>query len=338
MPRKIDSIRKIAVLGAGRWGTAMAIYLSRKGLKIALQCHLREEFEQLAETGIAPNLPGYRCEKGVRFTMDLNRAVDGAQLIVVAMPVAFLQSALKRIETIPNAAYIVSINKGIERESLQTVPTIIKNFFPRHVIAHLGGPCFPEGLLSPRTPVAETLACRDETAGRLLQELFSSESFRVYRSRDLEGVATLGALKNVYAILAGIAVGYGMQEEAISVLVTRGLSEMKRYCQKRKISLDTLYGLSGLGDLALTCYSPKSSHNRNFGKRLGGGESIERILSSMRGTVAEGYYTTKAVWEIARKYEIELPLSGIAYRIIYERLSIGDGLAALMSRPLKLED
>ena len=338
MSGRVGSIGKVAVLGAGRWGTAMAIYLSRKGLKVTLQCHLQEEYEQLVETGFAPNLPEFQCEGEFHFTMDLNRAVEEAQLIVVAIPVAFLRSVLEKIKTIPSGAYIVSINKGIERESLQTVPTIIKSFFPHHLIAHLGGPCFPEGLLSTRTPAAETLACRDESAGRRLQELFSSESFRVYRSRDLEGVATLGALKNVYAILAGMTVGYGMQEEVISVLVTRGLSEMKRYCQKRNISLDTLYGLSGLGDLALTCYSPKSSHNKNFGKRLGCGESAERILSSMRGTIAEGYYTARAVWEIAGKYEIDLPLSGIAYRILYEKMSIRDGLTVLMRRPLKVED
>ncbi len=335
---EIASFKNVTVLGAGRWGTAMAIYLSRKGLNVTLQCHLPEEYDQLSKTDKAPNLPGFSCNDKVKFELDLNKSLKGAQLVVVAMPVAFLKSVLSRITDIPKKAVFVSINKGIERKSLQTVPTIIKEFFPNHVIAHLGGPCFPEGLLSETTPVAETLACEDLTTGRILQEFFSTPSFRVYGSQDLQGVATLGALKNIYAIIAGIADGYGMYEEVISVLVTRGLAEMKRYCQKMNISIETLYGLSGLGDLALTCYSLKSSHNKNFGKRLGSGESVEQILGSMKGTIAEGYHTTKAVWEIAKKYEIDLPLCSIVYQVIYENKSISDGLTELMSRPLKIED
>ena len=338
MAKEVESIKKVTVLGAGRWGTAMAIYLSRKGLDVTLQCHLPEEFEQLVKTGFAPNLPDFCCEGKLKFEMDLNQAIGSANLVVVAMPVAFLRSVLEKIRKIPDGTYIVSINKGIERESLQTVPTIIKSFFPSHSIGHLGGPCFPEGLLSAETPAAETLACEEDTIGRTLQELFSTESFRVYRSRDLQGVATLGALKNVYAIIAGIAEGYGMAEEVISVLVTRGLAEMKRYCQKKQISWETLYGLSGLGDLALTCYSPKSSHNKNFGRRLGSGERVEQILSTMQGTIAEGYYTAKAVWNIAEKLGIDMPLCDMVYQVMYCQKSIKEGLSELMRRPLKLED
>ncbi|MBT4287143.1 MAG: NAD(P)H-dependent glycerol-3-phosphate dehydrogenase [Deltaproteobacteria bacterium] len=333
-----DNIKRITVLGAGRWGTAMAIYLSRKNLDVTVQCHLKEEYQQLVDTGIAPNLPGYNCEGRIKFEMDLENSIVGAQLIIMAMPVAFLRSVLGRMGTISKDTVILSINKGIERETLQTVPTIIKEYFPNHVLAHLGGPCFPDGLLSKTTPVAETLACEDEKIGAQLQQLISSADFRVYGSRDVQGVATLGALKNVYAIIAGVADGFGMYEEVISVIVTRGLAEMKRYCQKMGFSLETLYGLSGLGDLALTCYSPANSHNKNFGIRLGKGEKTQQILDSMDGTIAEGYFTTKAVWDIANNMKIELPLCKMAYEVIYKGLSIEEGLQKLMRRPLKLED
>lgn len=333
-----DNIKRITVLGAGRWGTAMAIYLSRKNLEVTIQCHLKEEYQQLVETDVAPNLSGYSCDGKIKFEMDLEKSIHDAQLVIVAMPVAFLRSVLDRIRHIPEDTVILSINKGIERETLQTVPAIIKDYFPNHVIGHLGGPCFPDGLLSKTTPVAETLACEDEEIGANLQQLFSSTDFRIYGSRDVQGVATLGALKNIYAIIAGIADGYGMFEEVISVIVTRGLAEMKRYCLKMGFSVETLYGLSGLGDLALTCYSPANSHNKNFGIRLGKGEKTQQILDSMDGTIAEGYFTTKAVWDIANKMNIELPLCKMAYEVIYKGLSIEAGLQKLMSRPLKIED
>lgn len=335
---KPNKTQNITVLGAGRWGTAMAIFLSRKGFSVTLQCHLQEEFDKLVSTDRAPNLPGFSCDGKIKFEIDLNKSLEGAQVVVIAIPVAFMKSILAEIRDLSGDAVIVSINKGIERESLKTVPEIIREFFPNQPLAHLGGPCFPEGLLSNSTPVAETLACEDDNIGLDLQNLFSSPTFRVYRSNDLKGVALLGALKNIYAIIAGVAAGLGMYEEVIAVLVTRGLAEMKRFCQQMDISLDTLYGLSGLGDLALTCYSPKSSHNKNFGKRIGEGEKVKEILSTMGGTIAEGYYTTKAVWDISMKKNIELPLCSGIYSIIYEDKSIEESLFELMTRPLKIED
>ena len=333
-----NKFQNITVLGAGRWGTAMAIYLSRKGLTVTLQCHLPEEYDQLSTTGIAPNLPAFNCDGNVIFELDLNKSLKDADIVIVAIPVAFMRGVLERIKGLSSKTVLLSINKGIERESLKTVPEIIEAFFPDNPVAHLGGPCFPEGLLSETTPAAETLACKDDALGQSLQELFAGPSFRVYRSNDVNGVALLGALKNIYAIIAGIADGLGMYEEVTSVLVTRGLAEMKRFCQHMHISFETLYGLSGLGDLALTCYSPKSSHNKNFGKRLGKGETIDEILSTMGGTIAEGYFTTKAVWEISQKFQIDLPLCNGIYQVIYNNKSLKEILRALMTRPLKVED
>ncbi len=334
----VHTIKNVTVLGAGRWGTAMAIYLSRKGLDVTLQCHLKEEYDQLVETDIAPNLPGYSCQGKIQFELDLNKSLKDVQMVVMAAPVAFMRGVLERITDLPRSVVFVSINKGIERESLLTVPQIIHEYFPQHALAHLGGPCFPDGLLSETTPAAETIACENEKLAIVLQELFNSPSFRVYRSLDLKGVAMLGALKNIYAIIAGIADGIGMFEEVMSVIVTRGLSEMKRFCQCMNISLDTLYGLSGLGDLALTCYSPKNSQNKNFGKRIGKGESVKEILSSMGGKIAEGYYTTKAVQEISKKENIDLPLCKGVYQVIYEDKPVIETLSELMTRPLKAED
>ncbi|MDH5561353.1 MAG: NAD(P)-dependent glycerol-3-phosphate dehydrogenase [Deltaproteobacteria bacterium] len=332
------TIKNITVLGSGRWGTAMAIYLSRKDFKVTLQCHFKNEYEQLIKTDRAPNLPNYSCDKKISFVIDFNEALRDADMLVISTPVAFLRGVLEKISSLKKETVIVSINKGIENESLLTVPEIIRSYLPGQPLAHLGGPCFPEGLLSDKSPAAETIACEDEELAKQLQDLFSTPQFRVYRSHDLKGVAILGAIKNIYAIAAGIAEGFGMFEEATAVLVTRGLAEMKRFCQVMGISQDTLYGLSGLGDLALTCYSMKSSHNKNFGKRLGSGESLKVILETMEGKIAEGYYTTKALWEISRKKEIELPLCNMVYQVIYQNKPIKEGLLELMNRPLKVED
>ena len=274
----------------------------------------------------------------MNFSHDLEESIAEAQAVILAVPVAFLRSVLERMPYLPSSTVIIGINKGIERESLQTVPEIVLEYFPNNPLAHLGGPCFPEGLLSDMTPAAETIACEDDELGKTLQKLFSSPGFRVYRSHDVLGVALLGALKNIYAIITGIAAGMGMYEEVTAVLVTRGLAEMKRFCTHMNIALDTLYGLSGLGDLALTCYSPNKSHNKNFGIRLGRGERVEEILNTMEGTIAEGYYTTKAVFDISKKEKIDLPLCQGLYQVIYENKSLKESLMELMTRPLKIED
>ncbi|MCP4297097.1 MAG: NAD(P)H-dependent glycerol-3-phosphate dehydrogenase [Proteobacteria bacterium] len=334
----VKEFENITMLGSGRWGTAVAIYLSRMGYKLTLQSHSVQTHEHLTTNDCAPNLLAFNCDKKIDFLLDINEAVEKAQIVITSTPVPFLRSVLSSIRTLDKKCIFVGINKGIEGETLLTVPEIIREYFPDNPIAHLGGPCFPEGLLSPSTPAAETLACEDDQLGQKLQELFSSSGFRVYRSTELKGVALLGALKNIYAIVAGIADGLGLYEEVISVLVTRSLAEMKRFCEHYNIDQGTLFGLSGLGDLALTCYSIKSSHNKNFGRRLGKGEKIESILETMEGTIAEGYFTTRAVEDLSRKLRLDLPICNMAYRIIYEKKPIQEGISELMSRPLKIED
>lgn len=335
---RLKEFENITLLGSGRWGSAVAIYLSRMGYRVTLQSHSINTHEYLIKNDRAPNLPAFSCDKKIIFTHDINEALVEAQIVIISTPVPFLRSVLSSIKGLSKDRVLVGINKGIERETLLTVPEIISEYFPNNPIAHLGGPCFPEGLLSSSTPAAETLACENDHLGKKLQELFSSSGFRVYRSTELKGVALLGALKNIYAIVAGIADGMGLYEEVISVLVTRGLAEMKRFCELYQMDQGTLFGLSGLGDLALTCYSRKSSHNKNFGRRLGRGEKIEDILKTMEGTIAEGYFTTKAVEELSRKFNLDLPICNMAYRIIYEKKPIREGIIELMSRPLKVED
>lgn len=328
----------ITVLGAGRWGTAMAIYLSRLEHPVTLQCHTDEEYNQLMEQDTSPRLPGFDCGKKIQFVQDLNESVKNADIIVLAIPVPFLHSALSQLTDLSEDTIIVGINKGLDKETLQTVPEIVEKLFPRHHFSQLGGPCFPQGLLSATDPAAETIACKDDETGKYLQEVFSSPMFRVYRSQDVQGVALLGAMKNVYAIGAGIIDGLGLSEESLSVLITRGLAEMRRLCRSFNIQDETLYGLSGLGDLALTCYSPGSSHNKNFGREIGKGKTTEQVLSEMHGAVAEGYHTAQVLWKLAEKHDVELPLAESIYGVLFKNMSVREGIIDLMQRPLKKED
>ncbi|MGK0289653.1 MAG: glycerol-3-phosphate dehydrogenase (NAD(P)+) [bacterium] len=333
-----DKIKNVTVLGAGRWGSAVAIFISRKeNVQVTLQCYSDSTYQYAVENDCSPRLTQYSFEKKIKMEQDLNESIKDADLVVISTPVPFLRDTLEKIKNPSKKTIFVGINKGIENGTLKTVPEIVGEYLPNH-FAQLGGPCFPQGLLSDITPVAETVACSDMKVAKQLQEFFSTRTFRVYRSTEVIGVALLGAIKNVFAIAAGIIDGYGLYEEALSVLMSRGLAEMRRFCTLFGISQETLYGLSGLGDLALTCYSPGSSHNKNFGKKIGQGQSVEEILADLGGSVAEGYYTTKALYDLGQKHKISIPLTDMIYRVLYENLSIEEGLYSLMSRPLKEED
>ena len=329
---------KITILGAGRWGSAMSIYLSNLGPQIKICCHSLKTLEFIQKNDCSPYLKDFAFSNQIQATIDYQAATKDAELIILAVPVPFLRKIMVEIQTIKETAIFVAINKGIEEDSLKTVPQIVKEFFPLHSYAQLGGPCFPEGLISNSNPAAETLACEDEKLGFELQALFHSDWFRVYRSTDVEGVALLGAVKNVFAIGAGIVTGLGFSEESISVLITRGLAEMRRISKIYGIQQETLYGLSGLGDLVLTSYSQANSHNKNFGIQIGRGTSVEETTRLQENAIAEGFFTTRALWILGKKHQIDLPLINAIYQVLYEEKPVKECLIDLMSRPLKSED
>jgi len=327
--------RRATVLGAGRWGSALSIWLAERGLDITLWCFEKTVQETVLRTRENPYLPGYKFPERVKITSDLSLASTEAELLILAVPCQYLRSTIERID--PPLCPVLGVTKGIEKETGLTVPEVVREVFGQCRYAHLGGPCFPEGLLDPDTPVAETVASEDPDLARRIQRLFAWRNFRPYRSSDVRGVAVLGALKNVYAIGAGIAAGLGLGEESIAVLVTRALAELRRLAVAMGIPETTVYGLSGVGDLVLTCYSTGKSRNRNLGLALGQGQRIQQVLESMGGKVAEGYHTAASVKDLAERYEVEMPLAEAIYRILYEEACAKEVLARLMERPLKAE-
>lgn len=329
--------QKITVIGAGRWGSAMALFLANRGCDVALWAFESETAQSIERHGTNAFLPGYSFPSAIRATADMPAAVADATLIVLAVPCQFLRETLKRVKAASFSAPFLGVNKGIEQKTCRIIPDIVREVCGPVPYAHLGGPCFPAGLLSGTTPVAETVASEDPDLARAVQRLFAWRNFRPYRSGDVRGVATLGALKNIYAIGAGIASGLGFGEESLSVLVTRALAEIRRLALAMGIPETTVYGLSGIGDLMLTCYSPGSSHNRNLGIALGKGSPVSEALAGFGGQVAEGYYTAACIRTLAEQYDVEMPIASGIYRALYEGADVPAIIAGFMERPLKAE-
>lgn len=327
----------IVVCGSGRWGSAMACYCAKIGHQTSLICASNRSYQYIKKNGYSRYLPDFSLLPAIQIIAPETPIKSSIELVIFATPVPFFRSFLQKISGIQKTQILMTINKGIEQDSLLSPSDILAEFFPQNILAHLGGPCFPEGLLLDTKPAAETLACTQEEVGKKLQKELSSQWFRIYQNTDLRGVCFLGAMKNTFAIIAGIIEGKDLGEEALAILITRGIYEMKKICKILQIVETSLYGLSGLGDLVLTCYSRRNSQNKNFGVELGRGKSCKQIQQEWGGKVCEGYFTTKTLFQIIQKNKIESPLIEALYGVLYLDISIAHALDTLTTRPLKFE-
>ncbi len=327
----------IGVVGAGRWGSAVAIFLAERGCRVTVWAYEAEVARQIQLDRTNPFLPDTAFPASITATTELAETVRDKDLVVLAVPCQFLRATIQRLKDVDFTCPILGVNKGIEQETCRTIPEIVREVLGPRPYAHLGGPCFPAGLLSPVQPVAETVASEEPELACAIQELLAWRNFRPYRSADVRGVAVLGALKNVYAIGAGVASGLGLGQESLAVFVTRSLTELRRLALAMGIPETTVYGLSGVGDLVLTCYSPGSSHNRNLGLALGSGKPLAAALNDLSGAIAEGYFTAACVNELAQRYDVEMPLAHGVYRVLYEGAQPQQILSEFMERPLRTE-
>ena len=329
---------KVAVVGAGSWGTTLARLLADKGLRTSLWVREEELAAVIRETGENSwFLPGIEIPRGLQVTSDLRLAVEGADYVLMAVPCQFLRSVLGRICGFlsPNPV-VVCCSKGIEIDSLKPMSGVVMEELgekqPRYAV--LSGPSFAREV-SQGLPTAVTLGCADRKLGGELQEVLSTEYFRVYLSLDYKGVELGGALKNVMAIATGISDGLEFGTDARAALITRGLAEMSRLGVAMGARAQTFMGLSGVGDLVLTC-TGDLSRNRQVGLRIGKGEGLDSIVHSMRA-VAEGVKTTQAVHELGRKNEVELPITEQVYGMLYAGKDPRQAVHELMTRSLKEE-
>jgi glycerol-3-phosphate dehydrogenase (NAD(P)+) len=328
---------KIAVLGDGSWGTALAILLKNKGLGVSLWGAFRENIEAMAKDSENNKfLPGVKIPKGIHFTTDAYSACEDANLIVFAIPSRFLRDILtKNIDALrePPAGFI-SVVKGLEQNTLKRMSEVIFEFFGEREIAVLSGPSIaPE--VARGVPTAVVSASEDEEFARKVRDVFRTDCFRVYTNTDVVGVELGGALKNIIAIAAGISDGLGFGANTKAAILTRGLAEITRLGVTMGASQDTFKGLSGLGDLITTCVSLEG-RNRGFGEAVGKGKDPEELLKKSLMEI-EGAWTSRAALELGKKYRVELPITQQVYSVLFEKKDPLSAVNELMLREPKAE-
>jgi glycerol-3-phosphate dehydrogenase (NAD(P)+) len=327
----------VCVVGAGSWGTALAGLLAGKGHPVTIWSRGAEVADLINEWHEnTVYLPGYRLPKNLRATTDLKHALAGASLVVVVVPSHAMRSTAEvAAPHVEQDALVVSASKGIEDDTCKTMFTVLAETIGREErIGVLSGPSFASEVCAGQPTVVVAAARREEQATRI-QQWFAAMALRVYSSTDIVGVEIGGVVKNVMAIATGVSDGLGYGHNARAALITRGLAEIARLSVSLGARPETLSGLSGVGDLVLTCTSDLS-RNRQLGLRIGRGERVDAILSSMR-MVAEGVRNTKAVKQLADRRGIEMPIVNAAYRVLYEGLPPREVLAELFGRSLKPE-
>jgi glycerol-3-phosphate dehydrogenase (NAD(P)+) len=328
---------RLAVIGAGSWGTALAHLLAQKGHSVRLWAFEPEVYQDLTSNRVNSTfLPGVRLPAHISFTRDFGEALDGAAVVVMATPSHVFRQMLGNMAPfLPPAPVLLSATKGIETETLLTMDGVTREVLGAEApYAVLGGPSFAREVAA-RHPTAVTIACRHSKVAHRLQRLFSTPFFRVYTSYDVTGVELGGALKNIFAIGTGILEGMGLGDNPRAALITRGLAEMTRLGLRLGANPMTIAGLGGLGDLVLTC-SSRQSRNFQVGLRLGQGEPLEQILGSTQ-MVAEGVKNSRAFHLLAQRLGVEMPLVDAVFRILHEGLSPREAIKKLMSRELKDE-
>ena len=324
---------KVAVLGAGSWGTAISIHLARGGHDVLLWGRDAGVCAAIEETRFHPRrLAGAAIPAGVRATPSLERAVAHSETAVVAVPCASFRQLFSAIPAGFGERRYLSAAKGIEPETLKRMSEIILELHPQAEVAALSGPTFADGVAR-GDPSAAVVAGGD--LARELQKEFSTPLFRLYSSEDIVGVELAGALKNVVAIAAGILSGLGFGHNTMAALVTRGLAEIGRIVRARGGQERTIAGLAGIGDLMLTC-TGRESRNRRVGEEIGRGRSLQDVLSEMP-EVAEGVRTCLAMPRIAQAAGVEAPIAAAVVQVLYENVPPREAVERLMTRALRAE-
>ncbi len=327
---------KIAVIGAGGWGTALAMLLHGNGHQVTLWGRLEEEVAPILATRENKLfLPGVTIPEQIRVTRDEAVALHGAELVVLAVPSHGMRTICERLKPhLPLSALLVHVAKGIETETDARMSEVIEAILGERALAVLSGPSHAEEVAR-GIPTAVVVASEDTALATTVQNVFMNERFRIYTHDDVIGVELGGAMKNVIALAAGVCDGIGFGDNTKAALCTRGLAEMSRIGLAEGARQETFFGLSGLGDLIVTAFS-RHSRNRAFGERLGKGQSVEQILATTQ-TVAEGVRTARSARQLADRLGIEAPITREVFAILYEGKSPHHAVRDLMTREAKPE-
>ena len=325
---------KVAVVGAGAWGTALAKLLVDAGRDVVLWSHRPEGLQEIASSRRFENgLPGVELPLALRYESDLARAIEGRDYVVISVPSKVFRSVCLRMAGFKGV--VVSTSKGIEFETGFTMCDIIRATIPGAAPAALSGPSLALEVAR-SIPSACVAAAGDAATAQTVQALFHCPSFRIYTNTDLQGVELGGALKNIFAIAAGVGDGLGFGDNAKASLITRALAEMRRLGVACGAQADTFSGLSGLGDLTVTCFS-KLSRNRTFGEQLGRGGNADQLLANAK-SVVEGFPTSKSARHLARRLGVDSPIIDEVYAMLYEAKPAKVAVRDLTARESKAED
>jgi glycerol-3-phosphate dehydrogenase (NAD(P)+) len=333
------SVEDIAVVGAGSYGSCLAMLFGRAGHRVSLWARNPETAQAMQEAREAQAyLPGHRLPDSVTVTSDLESAVAHKRFIVGVTPSHGIRDVLGRAAAwLDPDAIVINASKGLEESTLQTIDAVYAQIFPKRIAdraTYLSGPTFAIEIAA-GLPAAIVLAGRDDETTKLAQDALTDLRFRIYRTDDVVGVLMGGALKNVIAIAAGVSDGLGFGSNARVALMTRGLAEITRIGVALGAKPMTFAGLSGMGDLVLTC-SGDASRNRRVGLALGQGKKMADILGEMR-QVAEGVKTAKVAKELAAKIGVDAPITDVMHAIIHEGVPVREAITRLMARPTRSE-
>lgn len=330
----MEPIKKITVIGAGSWGTALSIVLADNGYKVRLWSHNENQVEEINRQHTNKKyLPEIHLPEAIAGYASLSEALSGVDTIVLAIPTKAFREVIRKIREIQIAPLtIVHVSKGIEPDTLMLISEIIKEEMPKELIKDivvLSGPSHAEEV-SLHHPTTVTVSSENMAAAERIQDVFINQYFRVYTNPDILGVEIGGALKNIIALAAGITDGLGYGDNAKAALITRGLAEIARLGTKMGANPLTFSGLTGIGDLIVTC---TSVHSRNWraGNLLAKGHSLEEVLANM-GMVVEGVPTTKAAYQLAEKYQVSMPITKALYQVLFNGANPKKAADVLMTR------
>ncbi len=331
---------KIGVIGAGSWGTTLADLLAKKNYSVTLWVYENDLAERLPKTRINDlYLDGITLSPKLAYTSDLGAAAKGCQVLVLVSPSQVMRAVLKQLKPhLTDDCLLVSAAKGIENDTLMTMSEVLQEVFGTEIkqrSAFLSGPSFAREVAAEQ-PTAVAVAAENLDVAARIQELFSTDYFRVYTNQDVVGVEVGGAVKNVIALAAGVGDGLGFNHNARAALITRGLAEMARLGDAMGAQGATFSGLAGMGDLVLTC-TGELSRNRAVGVELGRGRKLDEILKQMR-MVAEGVKTTLSAYQLATKLGVVMPITEQMYQVLYENKDPKQAATDLMMRTLTSED
>jgi len=330
--------KRITILGDGAWGTTLAILLSNNGHEVLVWSVFSDHLDQLDKKRENKKyLKGIKISNNIIFEKDIKKAIEFSDYIVISIPSKFFRSVCQMIKKegiALNKKVFISVTKGLEQKTLKRMTEVLKEELGNVKACVLSGPTIAIEVAK-ELPALVVIASKDKKIAQAIQDTFSNNYFRVYTSTDTIGVELGGPLKNIIAVVAGISDGLGFGSNAKAAILSRGIVEIQRLGQKMGAKRKTFYGLAGLGDLSTTCISPES-RNRTLGERIAKGEKLEKIIETT-DSIIEGATTTEAVYELSKKYKVEMPIVESVYNILYKNLKPIDALKKMMERERKPE-